>query len=351
MYWGMQARGHEVSAVTFKRQYPALLFPGKTQFETSAVEQPLPAVRIIDTINPLTWFKAAQYIARLKPDALIFKYWMPFLAPAFGTIARLAARRGAKVLVVVDNAIPHERRPGDIVLGRYFLRAVHGCVVMSDTVARDMVRLGVSAPMRQVVHPVYDLFGKAMARSEARALLGLPPSGRLLLFFGFIRRYKGLHVLLQSMPRIIHALPDVKLLVAGEFYEDEASYRTLIERLGLHDHVRIDAAYVSNDAVARYFSAADIVVQPYITATQSGVAQIAFQFERPLIVTDVGGLAEVVPHEKVGLVVPPDDPDALSAAVVRFFADGMGDRLTGGVRRKKLEYSWDRLYEAVEALT
>ena len=168
-----------------------------------------------------------------------------------------------------------------------------------------------------------------MARSEARTLLGLPPSGRLLLFFGFIRKYKGLHVLLQSMPRIIHALPDVKLLVAGEFYEDEASYRTLIERLGLHDHVRIDAAYVSNDAVARYFSAADIVVQPYVTATQSGVAQIAFQFERPLIVTDVGGLAEVVPHEKVGLVVPPDDPDALSAAVVRFFFGWDGGPVDG----------------------
>ena len=350
MYWGLQARGHTVSAVTFTRQYPNLLFPGKTQFETGPLERPVPAVRLISSINPATWFKAARHIARWEPDVLIFKYWMPFFGPAFGTIARRMSRKGAKTLVVVDNAIPHERRPGDIMLGRYFMRAVHGCVVMSDAVARDLDKLGVKAPRRMVAHPLYDVFGKAMDRRTARAELGLQPDAPVLLFFGFIRKYKGLHVLLESMPRIIEAVPDVRLLVAGEFYEDETPYRNIIRRHGLRHHVQLHSGYIPNKDVARYFAAADVVVQPYVTATQSGVAQIAYHFDKPLIVTDVGGLSEIVPHDDAGLVAPPEDPVALAEAVARFFGDNMAARLQEGVRRKKHEFSWDRLYEAIEAL-
>ncbi len=349
MYRGLQARGHAVEAVTFTRQYPERLFPGKTQYETGDVAHPVPARRLIDTINPATWFSAARQVAARQPDAVLFKYWMPFFAPAFGTIARRVRKRGARVIVVVDNAIPHERRPGDLALGRYFFKAVDGCIVMSEAVGRDLRRLGVEAPVRQVVHPVYDLFGEAPPQAEARAALGLPPEAPVLLFFGFIRRYKGLYVLLEAMPRILDALPEARLLVAGEFYEDEAPYRRLIAQNGLHERVLLHGEYLPNEAVPRYFAAADVVVQPYVSATQSGVAQVAFHFDKPAIITDVGGLAEVVPHERAGLVVPPEDPAALAAAVVRFFREQMGTRLAEGVRREKRKYSWDRLYEAVEA--
>ena len=350
MYRGVQARGHSVEAVTFSRQYPALLFPGKTQYETGAVENLAPARRLLDTVNPASWFNAARQVARLEPDAVIFQYWMPFFAPGFGIVARKVRKAGAKVLVVIHNAIPHERRPGDLALSRYFLKTAHGCIVMSESVARDLKTLGVEAPVRQVFHPVYDHFGAAVPRDEARRSLGLPPEAPVLLFFGFIRKYKGLHVLLESMQRVVEALPEARLVVAGEFYDDEAPYEALIDRHGLRPHVDLHADYIPNTEVTRYFCAADVVVQPYVTATQSGVAQIAFHFDTPAIVTDVGGLAEVVPHERAGLVVPPEDPEALAAAVIRFFDEQMAARLIEGVRHEKQKYSWDRLYEAVEDL-
>ena len=350
MYGGLQARGHTMEAVTFTRQYPETLFPGKTQYVTDAVEHPVPARRLLDTINPASWYKTARHLASLQPDALIFHYWMPFFAPAYGTVARKARKAGAKVLVVVHNALPHERRPGDVALGRYFLKTAHGCIVMADAVARDLERLGLAAQVRQVVHPVYDIFGEAIPRDEARRLLGLSSSAQVIIFFGFIRKYKGLHVLLESMPHVVEALPEAHLVVAGEFYDDEDRCRALIDRHGLREHVHLYADYIPDAEVARYFSAADVVVQPYASATQSGVAQIAFHFDKPVILTDVGGLAQVVPHEKAGLVVPPENPEALAEAIVRFFTEKLSPRLTEGVRQEKQKYSWDRLYEAVEDL-
>ncbi|MDX1547850.1 MAG: glycosyltransferase [Rhodothermales bacterium] len=350
MYRGLRGRGHAVEAVTFTRQYPALLFPGKTQFEESAAAAPAAAVRLLDTVNPASWFSTARHVARQAPDAVVFQFWMPFFAPAFGTVARYARRRGARVIAVVHNAVAHERRPGDRALARYFFKAVDGSLVMSDAVARDLAELGVGAPVRQVVHPVYDLFGEAPPRAEARRRLGLPAEAPVLLFFGFVRRYKGLHVLLEALPRVLQRLPEARLVVAGEFYDDEAPYRRLIAEHGLGAHVRLDAEYIPSEAVPAYFAAADVVVQPYVSATQSGVAQIAFHFDTPVIVTDVGGLAEVVPHERAGLVVPPEDPEALAGAITRYFAEGLGPALAEGVRAEKQKYSWDRLYEALEDL-
>ncbi len=350
MYRDLHTRGHDVTAVTFTRQYPERLFPGKTQYETGVVADPVPAVRLLDTVNPLSWVRTARHVAALKPEAVVFKYWMPFFAPAFGTVARMLRRHGIPSFVVVDNAIPHERRPGDLALSRYFLRGGAGLIVMSASVAADLGRLRVGAPVRQVAHPVYDIFGPAVPKAEARALLGLPAEAPVLLFFGFVRRYKGLHVLLEALPRIVERLPGMRLVVAGEFYDDEAPYRALIERHGLAPHVDVHADYIPDAAVASYFSAADLVVQPYVSATQSGVAQIAFQFEKPLVVTDVGGLAEVVPDGRAGLVVPPEDPAALARAVVRFFEENLAPVLAEGVRAEKQKYSWDRLYEVLEDL-
>ena len=347
---GLVERGHTVCALTFTRQYPGFLFPGKTQLDGSLVGTQPAARRTIDSINPLSWFKAARLIAQSDSEAVIFQYWMPFLAPAFGTIARRLDRHGIKTVVIVHNAIPHERHTGDITLGRYFLKAASGCVVMSDSVSSDLESMGVNVPKRLAAHPVYDLFGKTLDRQLARASLGLPPGVPVLLFFGFIRPYKGLRVLLEAMPRILLHLPDARLVVAGQCYDNEKSYRDLIGSLRLGDHIRFDSAYIPNGDVPTYFSAADVVVQPYVAATQSGVAQIAFNFDKPLITTDVGGLAEVVHHEFNGLLVPPEDAERLADAVIRFFKEDMRKRLEEGVRKKKRAFGWNALYEAVESL-
>ena len=350
MFRGFGDRGHTVGAWTFTRQYPGLLFPGKTQLDPEA-QGPHPAARrVIDSVNPLSWRRAARQISRWEADAVLFKYWMPFLAPAFGTIARYLVRRGVKVVVVVDNAIPHERHVGDAMLGRYFLKAADGCIVMSESVGRDLATLGVSVPAHLVAHPVYDIFGEVQDARAARVRLDLPEGAPVLLFFGFIRRYRGLHVLLDAMPRIVKAVPDACLVIAGECYDDETPYRDQIRRHGLERQVRFDARYIPNAAVPDYFSAADVVVQPYVSATQSGVAQVAFNFDRPLIITDVGGLAEVVRDGRDGLVVPPEDPDALADAVIRFIEEDLGRRFREGVREAKHRFGWNALFEAIESL-
>ena len=344
-------RGHRVHAVTFTRQYPSLLFPGRTQYETGTkVERAVDAERLIDTINPFSWWRAAGRIQELGADVVIFRYWIPFFAPVFGTIARILARKNIQSIVVVDNALPHERRPGDVVLGRYFFGAMQGCVAMSSAVDRDLDQLKVSCSRALAPHPVYDSFGKPSDRVRAREKMGLAKDLPVILFFGFVRRYKGLHVLLDSMPAVRDALPDVRLLVAGEFYDDEKPYQEKVESLDLHNQVKLVNQYIPKDEVADYFAAADVVVQPYLSATQSGVAQVAYQFEVPIITTDVGGLAEIVPHEEAGLIVPPDDAAALASAIVRYFADDMQASLTAGVRRQKQSLGWDQLLDAIESL-
>ncbi len=350
MYRGLEARGHTVSALTFTRQYPDFLFPGKTQLDQNPIGARPAVRRVIDSIDPRSWFKAARIIAQSGADAAVFKYWMPFLAPAIGTMARSLARRGVKVVMVVHNAIPHERHFGDAALCRYALGAADGCIVLSESVGADLRRLGVDAPQRLVAHPVYNIFGEIISDRAARSTLNLPYDAPVLLFFGFVRRYKGLHVLLEAMPRIVQQLPNVRLVVAGECYDEEQPYRDLIRQHGLEKHIRLDLSYIPNATVPQYFSAADVIVQPYVSATQSGIAQIAFNFDTPIITTDVGGLAEVVRHEQDGLIVPPQSPEALAAAVIRYFSEGLRDRLSEGVRQRKQAFGWDVLYEALESL-
>lgn len=350
---GLAARGHDVRAITFTRQYPELLFPGKTQYaEDEAPPEGVPAAtRQIDTLNPLSWWRTAQHIRYDAPDALVFQYWMPFFAPAYGTIARLARRDGIRILAVVHNALPHERHLGDAWLSRYFLRAGDGFVVMSDAVDQELAPLRrTKAAVRRIEHPVYSRFGALVPREEARAELDLPPDAPVVLFFGFVRAYKGLHVLLEALPEALKQVPDLRLVVAGEFYDAPARYRQLIEMHDLAEHVIVHDRYIPSEAVPHYFGAADVVAQPYVAATQSGVAQIAFHFDTPLILTDVGGLAEVVPHEKAGLVVPPEDPAALARALARYFTDDLKPVLTEGVRQQKQKYHPDRLFEALEEL-
>lgn len=350
LYRGLRARGHAVDIVTFSRQYPELLFPGETQYEAKAPEHPVPAKRLIDSLNPLSWWRTARRVAAEGSDAALFQYWMPFFAPAFASMACYLRWKGVAPLAVVHNALPHERRPGDRLLSKLFLRACSGLVVLSKAVEADVQRLArPGTPVRRVEHPLYDRFGLAPSKEEARKALGVPLEVPMLLFFGFVRRYKGLHTLLEAMPRVLERLPEACLIVAGEFYDDEAPYRALVQEHGLEDRVLLHSRYIPDDEVPRYFAAADAVVQPYVSATQSGVAQVAFHFEKPLITTDVGGLAEVV--EGRGLVVPPENPKALAESIVRFFGkENMQEELVAGVRRRKQEAPLDELIASIEAL-
>jgi glycosyltransferase involved in cell wall biosynthesis len=331
-------RGHSVQAITFSRQYPRVLFPGKTQLDHGPAPDGVPrAEAILDTLDPRSWRRAAQRIANGGADMAILHYWMPFVAPALGGLARALRRRGVRVVTVVHNALPHEPGLLDRPLARYALRGADALVVLSESVRQDVERLGVRVPVTVASHPAYDHFGAAAIRDEARQRLGLPLDAPTLLFFGFVRRYKGIAVLLRAMPEVARRVPGVRLIVAGEFYGDEAALRTQATPLG--ETVRFDADYIPDARVADYFGAADAVVQPYLSATQSGVAGIAFHFGRPVVTTDVGD---------AGIVVPPDDPAALAEALVAILAGDRAERL-GALAASRGRASWDGLSAAVEA--
>ncbi len=341
---------HNVSIITFKRQYPRLLFPGKFQEEKGEPAGERPNPQVVDTLNPLTWFKAGRMAAGEKPDLLIFKYWMPFFAPAFGTIARAAKKRSScKVLYICDNVLPHEKTPIDTALTSWVLKTGDYFIVQSKSVEKDLLSVIPSPAYRLVPHPVYEIFGKGMDRIEARRKLGIPENDHVALFFGYIRKYKGLHVLLDAIKKVASEIP-FTLVVAGEFYEDEKPYREQIKTLGISERVKMFSDYIPNNEVTMYFSAADVVVLPYIDATQSGIAQIAYNFGKPVITTDVGGLAEIVVDGRTGLVVPPNSPGDLADAIVRFFREGLAERFSKAVSEQKKLYSWDNLVNTIEDL-
>jgi len=343
------SKKHDVEIVSFKRQYPSLFFPGKTQFDPSKPLFPLPTTVILDSINPLSWYNTARIIAQRQPHLVIMRYWMPFFAPCFGTIARLVKRwSDATVVCICDNVIPHERRPGDRWLTRYFFRSVDRFIVQSKAVEQDLLAFYPQARYLLVSHPVYDVFGVAVSKDDARKKMGIT-SERVVLFFGYIRRYKGLHLLIDAMKLVNESLP-VKALVVGEFYEDEKPYREHITHAGVEQSVQLVPEYVPNEKVADYFSAADVVVLPYLSATQSGITQIAYNFGKPVIATDVGGLAEVVVDGVSGLVVPPNDPRKFADAIVKFYNEDLEETLAAGSRQEKKKYSWDTMVEAIESL-
>lgn len=350
---------HSVETITFKRQYPALLFPGKTQSEGSgndALPIPInPAPQLVDSINPINWIRVGNLIRQKKPDLVIFKYWLPFFGPCFGTIAKIAGRSSnTKILFICDNIIPHERRPGDIVFTRYAFRHADCFIVQSNAVERDLNAFVPAANYKNVPHPVYEMFGNAIPKSDARKSLGMT-AGKILLFFGYVRAYKGLMVLLEGMSRLKASYPDVykglALLVVGEFYDNEARYRERVKELGIEDSVKFVSDYVANDKVSDYFSAADAVVLPYLSATQSGITQIAYNFDRPVIATKVGGLAEVVLDGVTGYIVPPNDPETLARAIAEFYGRDKEAAMSANVRLEKRKYSWDYLVSSIEELT
>lgn len=346
----LQAEGHDVRLYTFTLQYPGFLFPGKTQYSVEPAPATLRIERSLNSCNPLSWWRLGRRIAKQRPDLLIVAYWLPFMAPALGTVCRLARRNGhTKVVALLHNLIPHESRPGDKLFSRYFIGSIDAAVSLSKSVLEDIKVFNAQLPAVFSPHPLYDNFGEKVSREEACAHLGLDPNKRYFLFFGLIRDYKGLDWLLEAFAKVrdnsslipLHS----SLIIAGEFYTDGSKYHALAEKLQLEEHLEWRSEFVPDSEVRYYFSAADLIVQPYKTATQSGVTQIAYHFEKPMLVTRVGGLSEIVPDGKVGYAVEPT-VDAIAAALQDFIEHHPD--FTAGILDEKQKYSWPVMTGRIE---
>lgn len=345
----LQAEGHEVRLYTFTLQYPGFLFPGKTQYSEESAPQDLCIERSFSSVNPFSWLSLGRRIRRECPDMLVIAYWLPFMAPALGSIARIARGNGhTRVVGLLHNLIPHEHRPGDKLFSRYFIGSIHAALSLSKSVLDEVALFNSQLPRLFSPHPLYDNFGQPVSRAEACAHLGLDPAQHYLLFFGLIRAYKGLDWLIEASAQS-HAVQQgyYKVIVAGEFYSGETGYKELAERCGMNDVILWHSKFVPDSEVRYYFSAADVVVQPYKTATQSGITQIAYHFQKPMIVTRVGGLPEIVPDGQVGYVVEPN-PAAIAAAIDRF-ASQQPD-FQAGLLAEKRKYSWPILTERLLSL-
>lgn len=340
--------GEEVLTVNLTRQYPSALFPGSSQEDGS--KQPFETVseRWVDSMRPDTWFRTVTRLRRRGVKKLVIQWWHPYFAPSFGTIGRLARRAGIEVVFVCHNVEPHEGTPFDRLALKWAYGGADRFVVHAQAERSKMERYAAGRPVAVVAHPVYDIFAEGASPDPvaARAELGLGADEAVLLFFGLIRPYKGLEVLLRAMPEILSKRA-VKLLVAGECYGDEKPLHALIAELGIGAALKLDLKYVPNEAVATYMVAADAVVVPYLHATQSGIVQVAYAFGKPVITTRVGGIPEVVWEGETGLLVPPSDPAALAAAVERFFAEELAEPFAAGIARRLPELSWEHLARVV----
>lgn len=343
--------GHDVEVYTFTLQYPNFLFPGKTQYSTDPAPDNLTICRKVNSCNPFNWLNVGREIAKKKADLVIFAYWMSFMAPCMGTIARRISKNGvSKVVALVHNMIPHEPNILDKILPSYFVKSVDGFIALSESVVHDIEKFDKrNCPKTFAPHPIYDHYGERMPREQALMELGLDADSRYALFFGFIRAYKGLDLLLRAFAdNRLRSLP-VKLVVAGEFYEDESHYQNLIDQLGIREKVILHTDFIPNDRVKHYFNAADIITQPYKTATQSGVTQIAFHFEKSMLVTNVGGLSEIVPDGKIGYVVEPD-AQQIADALCDFYQNNRQPDFETNIVEEKKKYAWSRMTETIDGL-
>ena len=343
-------RGDDCQIYSYSLQYPNFLFPGKTQYTDEAPPAGIKIVSAINSMNPLNWIQVGNRIRKEKPDIIVVRYWLPFMGPALGTILRRVRKnRHTKIVCIADNVIPHEHRPGDKAFTKYFLKSCDGFIVMSEGVLTDLRQFEKEKPAKLVPHPLYDNFGDPVSKLDARRKLGIGDSEFVILFFGFIRKYKGLDILLDAMNALgENSKPEIrnpKLLLAGEFYEDEKPYLEQIKKLGIGDNVILRTQFIPDSEVKYYLCAADVLVQPYRSATQSGVTPLAYYFEKPMIVTNVGGLPSLVPHEKAGLVAEPN-AKSIASAIERFHQLGENYFLPH-LREEKLKYSWGNLLNGI----
>ncbi len=337
-----RGEGNEVFIYTFSLQYPSLLFPGKSQYSDEDPPSDLDIRVRLNSINPVNWIRVGREIAGLKPDILVVRYWLPFMAPCLGTVSGIVRKNGhTRVITIADNIVPHEKRPADRMLTRYFLKKVDSFVVMSDTVVKDLRDFGVKAErISYCPHPLYDNFGNAVKKENAREELGIDAGEKLVLFFGFIRDYKGLDILIQAMGHESVKKLGVKLLVAGEFYVKPDHYHKLATDLKIDGNIIWHTDFIPNNRVRYYFSAADLVAQPYKSATQSGVTHIAYHFLKPMLVTNVGGLPEMVTDGKAGYVVRPE-PGAIASAIRDYFENKREASLIDTLKEEKKRFSWE----------
>lgn len=343
-------QGHEVEIFTFSLQYPSFLFPGKTQFSSEEAPTDLKIHRTINSVNPLSWLLTGRKIKKLNADKVIFCYWMAFIAPCFGTIARIVRSPKTEIVALIHNMIPHEPTILDKLFPKYFVNAMDGFVAMADSVIEDVKYFDANSKPKIVSpHPIYDHYGALLEKKDAAIKLGLYDQNAYILFFGFIRQYKGLDLLLEAFAdERLRKFP-LKLIVAGEFYENPEPYLSQIAKLKLGNFVELRTVFIPDSEVRNYFSVADIVAQPYRTATQSGVSQIAYHFEKPMLVTNVGGLAEIVPHGKVGYVVDVE-PAQIADALVDFYENKRADEFIENIKTEKLKYAWSQMTEAINNL-
>lgn len=344
----LQEEGAEVRIISFTLQYPAFLFPGKTQYTDDPAPPDLHIEARINAINPFNWISTGRYLASLNADMVVVRFWLPFMAPALGTLLRIARRRQRHIRIIglVDNLVPHEHRPGDTLLSRWFTGSVDAFIAMSHTVRDQLRQFEPQKRVAYVPHPLYDHYGTPVSQEEAIHHLGLPPAAGYLLFFGFIRAYKGLDILLRALAEPSVRALNLHLIIAGEFYGNEQEHLNLIAELGINDSITLHAQYIPSGNVRYYFSAADLVVQPYRSATQSGISQLAYHFEKPMVVTNVGGLPEIVDHGHSGYVVPAEE-QSIAGAIVDFFTEHRSTPFIAAVREAKARFSWSAMSKAL----
>jgi D-inositol-3-phosphate glycosyltransferase len=343
-------RGDDASIFTFSLQYPGFLFPGKTQYSSEPAPADIPIKIKVNSINPLNWLKVGNEIRKLKPDLVIVKFWMPFMAPCFGTICRIIKRnKHTRIISIIDNIIPHEHHHGDRLLANYWIRCVDGFVCMSKSVIKDLDQFDKTSLKLYCPHPLYDNFGDCVSKEAAKQKLDLNPQFSYLLFFGFIRDYKGLDLLLLAFSDERLRKYPIRLIVAGEFYCDPKPYHEIITQNNLGESVIMNNDFIPDSKVADYFCAADLVIQPYKSATQSGVSQIAYHFNKPMIITDVGGLSEFVPDGKVGYVVDPD-PTQIASAIMKFYDEKKEEEFSANASFEKKKYSWAKMIETIDEM-
>ncbi len=340
-------QGHSVQIYTFSLQYPEFLFPGTTQYSDAPAPDDLYIHVKVNSVNPFNWYSVGKEIAKLNADLMIVKFWLPFMAPCLGKISRIVKKNGkTKVISILDNIIPHEKRIGDFVLAKYFVNSVDGFIAMSESVLNDLNKFDSAKPKLFSPHPLFDNFGEAITKTEAYEKLGLAINEEYILFFGFIRDYKGLDLLLQAMADERVRNLNVKLIVAGEFYTDSKPYAEMIQQLGIRDKLILKTDFIPDNEVRNYFCAADMVVQPYKHATQSGVTQICYHFDRPMLVTNVGGLPEIVPNGKVGYVVEPN-PTAIADALIDFYSNHREFVMRDNIKTEKKKYAWSEMLKKI----
>ena len=341
-------RGDEVVLYSFTLQYPGFLFPGTTQYESGEAPKNLKIKTLINSVNPFNWINVARKINAEKPDYVIIRYWLPFMAPCLGTIARLLNKK-IKILAITDNVIPHEKRIGDTLLTRYFVKSCDAFLSLSASVLDDLSKFTNTTYKKFIPHPIYNVFGDKITKAKALENLGLNSEDKHLLFFGFVRKYKGLDLMLKAMGDSRIKAMGIKLIIAGEFYDDKTEYTDMITNLGIEDKIIMKSDFIPAEKVKNYFCAADMITQTYRTATQSGVTQIAYSFDRPMLVTDVGGLAEIVPNNKVGYVTS-QNPTEIADAIIDFYTNNKEEYFSDNTSMEKKRFSWEFFVEGLVEL-